>query len=298
MPAIVSHYILAEKVMSVLSELRPGLNINRNAFIWGASGPDVLFCHRLLPLNSQRSLRDYGIRMHSEPAEKLLNYLVSYARYKKSDIAMSYALGFVTHYAFDSTAHPFILSRAKQMAEERMLKDESSCHNEIEANLDTLFLLREKGKSIRCFSLSSAAPIDKPVNEAVAEALQGFFLWKYGKRVFRSDLIRAQREWHNALAILNDRTGVKYRFIRRTERIIGISPIASPLIRRNIPPKAQDYANLSHKSWLSKNDGKYYSYSFFELAEQAEDLSIELISDILSGKKLTAEQCKKTFSAK
>ena len=49
MPAIVSHYLLAERVMSDLSELMPDLDINRTAFIWGASGPDIFFCHRILP---------------------------------------------------------------------------------------------------------------------------------------------------------------------------------------------------------------------------------------------------------
>ena len=44
MPAIVSHYLLASKVYTGLSELRPDLELVRDAFIWGASGPDIFFC--------------------------------------------------------------------------------------------------------------------------------------------------------------------------------------------------------------------------------------------------------------
>ena len=116
MPAIVSHYLLAERVMSDLSELMPDLDINRTAFIWGASGPDIFFCHRILPHQKHRSLRTVSTKMHNTPPELILNYLADYARYKCDDIAMSYALGFVTHYAFDSLAHPFILYFAEIMS--------------------------------------------------------------------------------------------------------------------------------------------------------------------------------------
>ena len=50
MPAIVSHYLLAEKVRTALKEQKPHLALNSIAFTWGASGPDIFFCHRLLPL--------------------------------------------------------------------------------------------------------------------------------------------------------------------------------------------------------------------------------------------------------
>ena len=91
MPAIVSHYLLAERVYNYLCERYPKLDINHNAFIWGASGPDILFCHRFMPYHKERSLHPYGLKLHNVPAAKMLNYLAAYSRSKQDDIAMSYA---------------------------------------------------------------------------------------------------------------------------------------------------------------------------------------------------------------
>ncbi len=296
MPAVISHYLLAERVCSALIDIRPQLRINHTAFLWGASGPDILFCHSMLPFQKQRSLREYGTKMHNEPADVLLNYLVSYAELTRDDIAMSYALGFVTHYAFDSLAHPFVLYFSEQMAYRQKGKHESVCHNEIEANLDSLFLRMEQRGKISRFRLSDAAPLDKAVNETIARALQGYFLWHYKKRVVESDFIQVQKDWHMGLALLNDRTGIKYRFVKSCERALGISPIASTLFRRDYPDIQNDYANMKHKEWFSAVDGREHTESFFDIADRAEEFSIELIADILSGKKLTSHQCKNKFS--
>ena len=298
MPAIISHYLLAERVYCALKDLRPQLKINHTAFVWGASGPDVLFCHSMFPFQKKRSLREYGTKMHNEPADVLLNYLVSYAGITRDDIAMSYALGFVTHYAFDSLAHPFVLYFSEQMAYRQKGKHESVCHNEIEANLDSLFLRMERKEKISRFRLSDAAPLDRRVNKGIAKALQGYFLYHYDKRVFESDFVQAQKDWHRGLALLNDRTGIKYRFVRSCENALGISPLGSTLFRRDYPDLQNDYANMKHKQWFSAVDGLEHTESFFDIADKAEDFSVELIADIRSGKQLSSQQCKYKFSGK
>ncbi len=296
MPAIISHYLLEERVYRILCDLRPELKINHCAMIWGASGPDFFFCHRLLPLSNQKSLRQYGTQMHNEPAEILLNYLVSYARYYEDDIVMSYVLGFITHYAFDSTAHPFVLYYADQMSYQKPKKHISICHNELEAHLDSLFLRRERGQKVSEFYIPSAAPLDRKVNQAIADAMQAYFMWKYRKSVYASEIVRAQKDWHYGLAVLNDRTGAKYRLVRGLEKQIGLKPLASPFFRRNYPSVKADYANLHHHTWFSEIDQKEYQDSFFDLALQAEEMSVQLISEILCDKKLTHEQCFRSFS--
>ncbi len=298
MPAIVSHYLLAERVMSDLSELMPDLDINRTAFIWGASGPDIFFCHRILPHQKHRSLRTVSTKMHNTPPELILNYLADYARYKCDDIAMSYALGFVTHYAFDSLAHPFILYFAEIMSMRQPQKTSALCHNEIESALDSLMLRSERNQRISDFRLPDAAPLDPIINSIIASAMQGALLYLYNKGTYRSDIYTAQKDWHRSLAALNDKHGIKYRFIRRAENLVGLPPLLSPIFRRNYPDISYDPANLKHSQWINKENSTEHSESFFELADQAEDLSIKLITRILCGSKLTSSDCPGSFSGR
>ncbi len=296
MPAIVSHYLLASKVYAGLSELRPDLELVRDAFIWGASGPDIFFCHRLFPYQKGRSLRKYGTMLHNMPADKLINYLVGFARAKNNDIVMSYALGFVTHYAYDAIAHPYILYKSEVMEYKRPEKHKSVWHNQIESALDTILLIREKGRKISQFRLQSAAPLNKRVNEAIAAAMQGYMLYALGKGVYRSEIVRAQTDWHNSLAALNDSTGIKHKFISRAERLVGLPPMLSPMFRRDVPDISYDPANLSHREWYDETGRAEHSESFFELTDLAEQRSVRLISKLLGGEKLTAEDCRESFS--
>ena len=117
MPAAVSHYLLAERVYAALLEYQPQLDIDRTAFLWGACGPDIFFLHRAMPYQKGRSLKDYGTKTHNMNADKMINYFIGYARSHQSDAAMSYALGFITHYAFDSTVHPFVIYFSDVMEE-------------------------------------------------------------------------------------------------------------------------------------------------------------------------------------
>lgn len=296
MPAIVSHYLLAERVYSTLSDLLPGLDINRNAFIWGASGPDIFFCHRLMPYHKGRSLHPYGLKLHNIPAAKMLNYLVAYSRLKRDDIAMSYALGFVTHYVFDSIAHPFILYSAEVEAYIHTEKSASTWHHELESVLDTLFLRKEQNRLISRFPLQSAAPIDPTVNNSIAGLMQGYFLYEFGKGFYKSEIIKAQQDWHFSLAALNDPSGIKYSIVKTSEKLIGISPILSPVFRRDFPSIEGDPANLKHIPWFHEQELTEHTESFFDLVDQSETRSVELISKILSKTTLTDIDCPHSFS--
>ena len=288
MPAIVSHYLLAQRVLADLEELMPSLDIDRTAFIWGASGPDIFFCHNLRP---------YSTKMHNTPADMTLNFLVGYARYKCSDIAMSYALGFITHYAFDSVAHPFILYSSDVMSLRQPHKHSSVCHNELESALDSLFLRKEKKAHISGFRLQDAAPLDKRlVNTVISSVMQGTLLYLYSKETYRSDIFSAQKNWHYSLALLNDSFGLKYKFFSRAERLVHLPPLLSSLFRRDYPDIGFDPANMGHTKWINKTTGDEHSESFFDLADTAEDLSIKLISKVISGRKLTPEDCAASFS--
>ena len=297
MPAVVSHYLLAQRVFDALAENEPNLRLNHTAFLWGAFGPDIFFTHRVMPWQKGKSLSYLSKKMHCTNAEKILNYLMSYARTNESIIAKSYALGFATHYAFDSTAHPFVNYFAAAMAEKNPSVHSSVYHNEIESSLDTIFLKYEKNIQITEFKLQQTAPLDKDVMTVIADVLHKYFL-SYGMgNIPLQDIVQVQHDWHNSLVLITDRSTLKKSAVRLGEKLMHLSPILSPIIRTPHPDLSHDYANLKHTEWYAENDKfTVHNESFFELADISEKLSLKLISEMISGKRLTARDCIYSFS--
>ena len=84
---------------------------NRGAFYLGCQGPDMLFFHNYQPWRRDKTLFALGVSMHGGDARKLLSHLIGYVRaYAGPDREelVSYAAGFLTHYAIDKNAHPIV----------------------------------------------------------------------------------------------------------------------------------------------------------------------------------------------
>ena len=295
MPAIVSHCLLAEKVLARLKKRFPDQPFHETAFYWGCSGPDLFFCHRMLPILPGRSLHSFGLKMHNMPADEMLNYLVRFAQRHNDEIAMSYALGFVTHYAYDSIAHPFILYFSDLQEYLRPEKSASAWHHQIESALDTILLYHQRHTSICRFRLQATAPIDLKVNYTIARMLQGYLLTVCGHEHSRHQ--GDDHHTHDALRV--DRivnVHARLRGVVRHEKLLGLPQLLSPVFRRNCPDLSYDPANLRHRTWYDPSSKSESSASFFDLTHQAEQLSLSMISTYLSGSYLTPEQCSASFS--
>lgn len=311
MPAVLSHYLLGERVFDQLSQEIPDLD--RNAFLWGANGPDIFFAHRVMPWQRQPSISKISHIMHNGYAEPLLNYLYEYAQVNDDKPALSYAFGFVTHYAFDSVAHPYIVSYADEMSEGKLLKlplishahEEiangiklsSMYHNKIEASLDTLFLMHEKHIPIHRFRLEDTCPKDKDTLFKVAQVLSAYLMDSgIYPEIKDYEIVRAELDWRNCLFILNDKWSVKRNSIKGLEHLLRLPPIVSVFMRNVKIDLSEDPANLKHKPWKAPSDGTIHYESFFELANMAQQKSMYLIEKLRCGEFLTREDCFDGFS--
>ena len=187
---------------------------------------------------------------------------------------------------------------ADMMEEQQPEKLNSVCHNEIEANLDSLFLRYERKQKISSFKLQTASPLKDRVNHVIAQMWQGFILAYLGEDIETDELIQVQKDWHYSLVLLNDKGAFKKHVVKLGERLLGLSPVLSPIIRTAYPDLSFDYANMSHREWNSNTDGKPHKENFFELADIAEEKALALISSIMTERLLTHEQCKDSFTGK
>lgn len=311
MPAFISHYLLAERIYEDTARIYPALY--RNAFLWGASGPDIFFAHRIMPWNKKKSLSVISHMIHNCCPEDVLNMLMKEARRSCDPVAVSYALGFVTHYAFDSIAHPYIVGYAEKNAQgqklhlpligklhkqiENSIELSSVYHNNIEGCLDTIFLLHEKGIHIRRFHMEDACPGDKECYRAIPELLDTYIRKaRISERVNQEEVKHAMTDWHRCLLLLNDSHSVKRGIFRGSEKLLHIPPVVSVFFRNANMDHSKDYANLSRSEWRSSYDGSMHTESFFDLADRSAELSLRLMRILLAGNTLCSCDCPQPFS--
>lgn len=310
MPAVVSHYLLAERV---INRLGPQIVADRNAFLWGANGPDIFFAHRVMPWQRQPSIAKISHIMHNGYAEPLLNYLYEYAAVNDDKSTLSYAYGFVTHYAFDSTAHPYIVSYADRMSQGEMvhlplvgraneqiadgIKLSSVYHNKLESELDTIFLKHELNIPIHKFRLENACPEDTDAYQKVAEILSAYLVDSgIYPEIQDYEIVRAQLDWRRCVFLLNDKYSVKRTAIRGLEHLLHIPPLVSVFMRNVDIEYGEDPMNLEHRPWMAPSDGTMHTDSFLELADIAEKKSLYLINKLRCGEMLTRTDCFDGFS--
>lgn len=136
MPAAYAHYAFGNRVLPLLPEhlkvMIEGDERCHALYNLGVQGPDFFYFYRLwLPFNPVISI---GIQMHHAPAEPF--FLSAREELKKDmDPALySYICGLITHFALDSSCHPYILERMKRSG---------ATHHEIESEFDRMLMVQD-----------------------------------------------------------------------------------------------------------------------------------------------------------
>ena len=177
MPSTYAHRRFGADVLALLPDgLRATLEQHRELYDIGLHGPDLMFYYKALQSNPVNRL---GNTMHEQKGEVFFTRartVVENAPDK--DAALAYALGFVCHFALDSTCHPFV---------EQFTRESGVTHCEIETEFDNMLLRRDGYDPLTFFTASHIhpsaenarviAPFYKDISEQTAlEALKGMIL--------------------------------------------------------------------------------------------------------------------------
>lgn len=172
------------------------------ATVAGAAGPDILFYYLGLP-----SLARLGGRMHHERCGPFLTALI---RGADSDVKKGYVLGFLSHNATDATLHPWISASGE-------------VHALLEQRMDSLYLLRDKGRSVPqpgdCMARlrpDKALEIGALLSCCVHEV--------YGVHVKAEAFAKSFRDFYRCKSWFKDATGRKGRAAGRVERALKLEP--------------------------------------------------------------------------
>ena len=270
MPACLTHTYFAKAVAQSLGET--GLE-DTPEYIWGAQGPDFLFCHRFFPWMKGRSLKGYGNRLHSDvKPSATFSALREFLSRHPDPGYRAYVFGFVCHYALDSTAHPYVNALAAELAAQRPWETVSTMHGEVEASLDAIILRRETGMLPSQVNVKQMFPKNESAQRRIAKLYQAVLLSACGEDVPEGELLRATNDAHFVFSLLNDRTGLKRQLFQRVEK--GKPSLVTSHIVPITEEDGVDFANIQHSPWGDPPSRQ----SFFDLFDQAIELAKQLIT--------------------
>ncbi len=136
MPAAYAHYTFGNRVLPLLPEhlkvMIDGDTECRALYNLGVQGPDFFYFYRIwLPFNPVISI---GIQMHHAPAAPFFEKAQEILKKDFDPALYAYICGLITHFALDSSCHPYILDRMKRSG---------ATHHEIESEFDRMLMLKD-----------------------------------------------------------------------------------------------------------------------------------------------------------
>ncbi|MCL2176849.1 MAG: zinc dependent phospholipase C family protein [Firmicutes bacterium] len=266
MPAIITHFLSAEKVLEKAKEERAVIEFDGfclDSFMLGAQGADFFYFYK--PLSKNKEMYKRGSRFHLARVFEFFQLTAEYlTRLDESSFAFkickSYMLGYVTHYSLDKTAHPFVYSvesRVRSDLEKRNAPkriQNSAIHELIEADIDVFMMREVKGQAVNRFKffkkLMRHSGRNKPKLRAIADMYVAMLEQIFNDSVKQRDIIKAFKDIRKWNRRIYDRFYLKRKVISRLERLFKSRHKFSYLIRRKSPNYS--FFNLYNSGWNSE----------------------------------------------
>ena len=165
MPSTYAHRRFGADVFAALpAAVQAKILPYRELYDLGLHGPDLLFYYHAVRSTPVSCL---GNAMHEEPGRVFFDRARRVVHCEADrDAALAYALGFVCHFALDSTCHPYV---------EQFTRESGVTHCEIETEFDNMLLRRDGYDPLKFFTASHIHPSEKnagiiaPFYEGISE---------------------------------------------------------------------------------------------------------------------------------
>ncbi len=238
MPSGYLHKRCAEKAVEL-----SGVTIKeRDALVLGAQGPDPLFMLGIFPLGPSSRPGPLGNLLHTRRTGAFLCALCRRAK-DGSEVERAYAMGFLTHYALDSTVHPYVYAHSV----DKHGKYSSLLHMRLEKRWDTLFYRQDGHRSTPVImpGVAETRPVWEQIADLWAVAINDVFPEEC---VTRETVLKALGGAERVNRLTHSPSGVKYGAVWVLERVIGKAGLATSQMAPRFLPRA-DITNADHAQW-------------------------------------------------
>ena len=297
MPSIVTHYLLGENVLDQLATAKGepffSTDEERDAFMLGNQGPDPLFF--CLACGSASELRRLGRTMHRRRCVQAFDGMRTFFSHMNPDdmrIGRAWTYGFLCHQVLDRTAHPLVYSLEYELLNcgiEELRDAPTQIHGQIEADLDSMMLWREKSLTIcewRPYvealkaSDETLAPIDR--------ILRFVAVGTYGVELPNAPYTTAIHQARIGNRALWSPTGRKRIIFGKIERLARPHSLVQAMSQRPDIRDTCDFDNRERRAWVNPFTGEVSNASFLDLFEEAAQTATEAIQGCEAG--WTSEQ--------
>lgn len=301
MPDILAHLICGNlSIKNLNSNIKEIITTNQNLFNLGTQGPDIFFYHKIYPWQNSGNIFEFANLIHSTKTSKFfinsikiikkqieenhINFFKTENKTTDAHKQFAYIAGFLTHYALDTKAHPYIF----------YFSGVNSSHNHkyFECIIDTILANVYDAKKMKLFKTSKVIKLKNyDIN------LVGNLLNKIGNLTFNVDIpteatSTSIKDIKSIMAIMYDPRHLKRATISLVDKV---TKLKGKMKTASFPAKLDpnvDYLNLKHRKWFHPcNDEIMYTDSFLQLFDKSitrsEDLILHfsmLISDKITDK--------------
>ena len=217
MPSGYLHKRCAERACEV-SGITPA---HSDVLILGSQGPDPLFLLGMFPLSLQSAPLPYGNTLHTSRTGPFLCSLAGHSR-ERGAVERAYAMGFLTHYALDSTVHPYVYAHSLDAAG----RYSSGLHMRLEKQWDTLYYRRDghRGTSVTMPGVRESKPHWPQVASVWAIAIRDIYP---DMGLSEADILKALADAERSNRLTHSPHGFKYALVWALERLIGKPMLAT-----------------------------------------------------------------------
>lgn len=283
MPSLITHNFFGRQVYEELYQSIGGSKDQSDAFLIGNQGPDPLFYARVNPLF--KNCAKLGSWMHSKNTDSLLAHLKgSLEALEPSELAIgrAFALGFLCHYALDSTMHPFVYAQEYELCDAGVeglsRKQGTEVHFLIEAELDELVLFQKTGLTVRDYSPSLETLHASPrVLHIASKMVVHLAKEVYDLEAPRNLYATSMQTMRLAQHALRSKSGLKRSLIGGIERRISNRCRAQAISHLAIERSDSSFANQDNLPWTDPFTKQVRTEGFWDLYDVAQAKAFEMI---------------------
>lgn len=294
MPSAITHQLVAEEAEKLLPEgLQHIIERAPDEYFLGCQGPDLFFFYRI----GNKSEYNLGKFLHrSRPYDvfrffaRLLSGEQSarFPAYSDEDRtrAFAYILGYIAHYATDSTFHPFVYNYMNKEGSEKRV------HQLIENDWDVHFLRKFRGREAEKFRCAFSPK--KVAKSGAVARLYACLAEELGREeVKRGKFNAGLRNFWRYLTFFHGKCYSSQRGWERCERFFRAKPFLSCLYPRRQPDP--EYLANDDFARLSEGKGKNADELFDRARDESARLAILFCESVRKGEPLPREEFSLSF---
>lgn len=298
MPATITHAFFAKDVYDILpNDIRKNLEIDRCKMF--SQSTDSLMFYNLFSLFPGKEIRDFQGYFHKKQSQEFFINLLRYTKdnkIKDKDV-YSFIVGFICHYALDTTVHPYIIYRTGIFKKDiPSTYKYNNVHTFMETFIDNdMVRRREKTNPYKfdigkfCFDLK---PFSKSLDKTINYTFYNTFKLKEMAEVYYKSL----RQMKMALVLFRrDSYGIKKNIYKLVDTFTSKRTFRFEAISYHYPlDDKHNFLNSNHHMWRNPTTYDMTSTeSFVDLYLKAIKLAKVLICasfDYLNDKDIDLEQ--------